>query len=162
MMKSFNNFKNSGVIILTLLAVGFLAGCIGYPPEKRPENYSQAQLNAIQTRYVETDFLTAYRAAIAALQDAGYNVELSDSKIGVAGGKKTISPLNKNQFQRTGAWGVTITLNEESSQRIRVRTSVQYQAYPDGGFLPIVDKPSIDQIWRLMERQVLLVSPLEE
>ncbi len=143
---------NTSYIPLFGLVVLLCAGCAAQP------RYTQAQLNAIETREVDAAFDQTYKAAASALFDAGYTIAMSDQQAGLITGTKAksratqrfwISPYIKDvQYQ------LSIHVSELEPQRctVRVKTAVNGQSR--------VEKKAIDQIWHLMQRQVLMNAPL--
>lgn len=134
------------------LVVLLCAGCAVQP------RYTQAQLNAIETREVDASFDETYKAAASALFDAGYIIAMSDRPAGLVTGQKKnsraaqrfwISPYIEDvQYQ------LSIQVIEIEPQRctVRVKTAVNGESR--------VQKKAIDQIWLLMQRQVLMNAAL--
>ncbi len=134
------------------LVVLLCAGCAAHP------RYTQSQLNAIETREVDASFDETYKAAASALFDAGYTIAMSDQLAGLVTGQKKnsraaqrfwISPYIEDvQYQ------LSIQVRELEPQRctVRVKTAVNGESR--------VQNKAIDQIWHLMQRQVLMNAPL--
>ena len=61
--------------------------------------YTQAQLNAFETREVGADLDETFRAASNALFDAGYTISMSDREGGVLTGTRAID-RSKARFWR--------------------------------------------------------------
>lgn len=141
--------------IVLVVAVS-VVGCAS--PGENPSKYSQAQLNAIETREIDASMEESYSAASNALFDAGYTISMSDRQGGLLTGTKAtdrsgerfwISPAIENTN-----FVVSIQLRSlgPRSTTARIKTSV------NGA--PKVNKEAIDQIWVLMQRQVLMKSPV--
>jgi len=159
---------------LLALIVLFQSGCAA------TRTYTQAQLNAIETREVDADMEATFSAASGALFDAGYTIAMSDRNAGLLTGTRTKSNadargwagLNNalvgvNKQLNPNYIGVTQNTNIPDDQfiisahvtkispkrcEVRVKTSQNGQAY--------VDEGAINQIWVLMQRQVLMKEPL--
>lgn len=137
-------------IVMLFLLVS-LNGCVTQP------NYTQAQLNSIETRIVDADFDETFNAASNALFDAGYTVSMSDREGGLITGTKgkdnTAARIWISPAIRDTAYALSIQVREEAPQqcRVRVKSSVNGE--------PVVEKEAIDQIWVLMQRQVLMQTP---
>ncbi len=139
------------LFVLGLLA---LTGCSSY---QSPSTLSQAQLNAIESRQVDADMPHTFRAASSALLDAGYTISMSDKEGGLLTGVKEtdrtaervwIAPWIKDT---KSVMTIQMQPIDTSKTEIRVKPSVQGEA--------VVDKKSVDQIWVLMQRQVMMKEP---
>lgn len=143
----------------TLLALAsacalLLTGCAAPAPQ-----YSQAQLNAIETREVDASMNETFSAASNALFDAGYTIAMSDRQGGLITGSKAKDNSSARIFNRDirdTQFVMSMQIRETAPNRsaVRVKTSVNGE--------PRVDKKAIDQIWSLMQRQVLMKEPLSE
>jgi hypothetical protein len=137
--------------IFTLL---LLTGCLSNQENKM----SQAQLNAIETREVDASINETYKAASGALFDAGYTISMSDRAGGLLTGTKAIdrsaARLWYSPYIEDTKFAVSIQIREiaPNSCTVRVKTSI------NGA--PKVDKKAIDELWVLMQRQVLMKEPL--
>lgn len=128
-----------------------LSGCAGQPL------YSQAQLNAIETREVDATKGDTFDAAANALFDAGYTVAMSDRSAGLLTGQKSDSKAAErfwvSPYIEDTDFAISIQVREVSSQRctVRIKTSVNGE--------PRVKEEAIDELWTLMQRQVLMKAP---
>lgn len=144
--------KTKSPIVCFIVLAQLVSGCA-----TAGKNYSQAELNAIETRTVLASFDETFSAAANALFDAGYTISMSDREAGLisgAAGKDNtaarfwISPL----IQDT-RFAISIQIRDVGNNEcaVRVKTSVNGE--------PVVDKKAIDNIWILMKRQVLMKEP---
>jgi hypothetical protein len=137
---------------ITMIIFGFALGCSSAP------KYTQAQLNAIESREVDADVAATFNAASGALFDAGYTIAMSDRQAGLITGTKADSKQSERIWISAGIedvhFAVSIQIREAGPKRsiVRVKTSVNGE--------PRVDKKAIDEIWVLMQRQVLMKEPL--
>ena len=146
-----------GYIAAAILSTTMLTGCMLF---RHPQpSLSQAQLNAIETRDVDAGFNDTFSAATGALFDAGYTISMSDRQAGLVTGTKSVDRSRQRRFSQDVTiedtdYAVSILVRKYGPQRssVRVKTSVNGQ--------PVLDKQSIDQIWHLMQRQVLMTAPL--
>ena len=140
------------LISLSCSAMLLLTGC------NASNRLSQAQLNAIETREVDASMNETYNAASGALFDAGYTIAMSDRQGGLLTGTKAtdksaarfwISPYIEDI-----KFAVSIQIRETTPKicTVRIKTSI------NGA--PKVDKKAIDELWVLMQRQVLMKEPL--
>jgi hypothetical protein len=138
-------------IVLFSIAGLFVTACA------TPEHYTQAQLNALETRIVEADFTDSFNAASGALFDDGYIITMSDREGGLITGHQTKQPTAWEQF-----WGpypvyasmeMSIQVRESGPQRcfVRVKTATNGATR--------LDREAIERIWILMQRQVLMIEP---
>ncbi len=138
-----------------LMSLSLLGGC---GTTSNLQKYSQAQLNAIETRTVEASMQETFQAASNALFDAGYTIAMSDRQGGIITGQRGkdntaarmwISPLITDT-----RFVISIQVREQSDQQsdVRVKSSINGEPY--------VDEKAINQIWTLMQRQVLMKEPL--
>jgi len=164
-------------LILCLL-VPLFAGCGGGRP-----SYSQAQLNAIESREVDAGVEAAYSAASGALFDSGYTIRMSDRDAGLLTGTRT----QKNTASQVGtaalvtvrnAVWVTLSLMSNSGSGYAerypnmdsfltvclqvepisdARSRVRVRTFINGE--PKTDKDAIDGLWVLMQRQVMMKEP---
>lgn len=144
-----------------ILAAAFVAcwlGMSGCGAFLKPP-LTQAQLNAIETRDVDAGFDETFNAASGALFDAGYIISMSDRQGGLITGTKSTDRSRQRRWLADQTiedtdYAVSILVREDTGDRcsVRVKTSVNGQ--------PRVDKRAIDQIWVLMQRQVLMTAPL--
>ena len=137
----------AGTAVLCAIA----AGCGG-------QKLTQAQLNAIETREVEAGLEATFAAATGALFDAGYTIAMSDRQAGLLTGQKgkdrTFDRIMWSPSIGDDRFNISISMRSMGDNRtaVRVKTSVNGE--------PKVDKKAIDQIWNLMQRQVLMKEPL--
>ena len=130
-----------------------LAGCTLFSPPM-----GQAQLNAIETREVDAGYDDTFNAATGALFDAGYIISMSDRQGGLVTGSKAIDRSRQRALGHAGAedthFAMSIMVRRASADRssVRIKTSVNGQ--------PRVDRKATDEIWVLMQRQVLMTAPL--
>lgn len=137
----------SMVILLVSLVSG---GCVS--------QLTQAQLSAIETREVDASMEQTFNAASSALFDAGYTISMSDRQGGLLTGGKG----KDRTFDRI-MWGplipdTTYTMSMQIQSSGFNRTSVRIKRSVNGE--PQVDKKEVDQIWTLMQRQVMMKEPL--
>ncbi len=125
-----------------------------------PQHYTQAQLNALETRIVEADFTDSFNAASGALFDDGYIITMSDREGGLITGHQTKQPTAWEQFWGPYPYAVlemSIQVRESTPQRclVRVKTATNGATR--------VDQEAIQRIWVLMQRQVLMTdAPVHE
>jgi hypothetical protein len=119
---------------------------------------SQAQLNAIETREVDASMGETYNAASGALFDAGYTIAMSDRQGGLLTGTKAHDRSDErfwvSPYIEDTKFALSIQIRETSPKActVRIKTSI------NGA--PKVDKKAIDELWVLMQRQVLMKEPL--
>ena len=136
------------VIVVLILS----CGCASSP------TYTQAQLNAIESREVDADVAATFNAASGALFDAGYTIAMSDRQAGLITGTKADSKKSERLWLSPGIeddkFALSVQVQEAGQHRssVRVKTSINGE--------PRVDKKAIDQIWVLMQRQVLMKEPV--
>jgi len=141
---------------VALLAVfsGFISGCTS---TVSPNRFTQAQLTAIETRIVDASMDETYSAASSALFDAGYTISMSDRAggllTGTQGKDNTAARIWISPLIRDTSFVISIQIKSSGPQAsdVRIKTSINGQ--------PTVDKKAIDQIWVLMQRQVLMRTP---
>jgi RNA polymerase-binding transcription factor DksA len=138
------------LVSITLLAIG----CVS------TQQFTQAQLNAIETREVEASMNETYNAASGAMFDAGYTIAMSDRQGGLLTGTKAVDRSAErywiSHYIEDTKFTVSIQVRETTPKNctVRVKTSI------NGA--PKVDKKAIDELWILMQRQVLMKEPLLE
>ena len=133
-------------IVLFSIA-GLLSACAA------PHEYTQAQLNALETRIVEANFTDSFNAASGALFDDGYIITMSDREGGLITGHQTKQPTGWAQFWGTYPYAVlemSIQVRESTPQQCRVRVKTATNGATR------VDREAIQRIWVLMQRQVLM------
>jgi hypothetical protein len=141
--------------ICLVALVGFSAtGCATTP------KYSQAQLNAIETREVEANLDETFNAASGALFDAGYTISMSDRQAGLLTGTQAKDRSAErfwiNAYTKDTQYAVSIQVREVTPKRCSVRMKTSRNGEPR------VNKEAIDAIWVLMQRQVLMKEPINE
>lgn len=135
-----------------VLGVAIALGCQTTP------KYSQAQLNAIETREVDATFDATFNAAASALFDAGYTVAMSDRSAGLltgsAGKDNSAARVWLSPYIADSRFVLSMQVRQLNPKlcAVRVKTSVNGE--------PRVDKAAIDHIWTLMQRQVLMKEPV--
>ena len=140
-------------------AAGLIALVIATSCQVAPK-YTQAQINAIETRDVEASMSDTYTAASSALFDAGYTISMSDRQGGLLTGKRSVDKSAERMWIsytiQDEHFAVSIQIREtsESECAARIKTSKNGQAF--------VDKEAIDQIWVLMQRQVMMKTPVND
>jgi hypothetical protein len=136
------------VLPAAVVSLLLLAGCASQPV------YTQAQLNAIETRSVEADFDETLDAASGALFDAGYIIAMSDREGGLITGTQTMQDTGWAAFWGTAPYfrslAISIQIRSDTPDRslVRIKTQVNGQTR--------VDKTAIEKIWVLMQRQVMM------
>ena len=140
------------VISLALASCMSLAGCATTP------SYTQAQLNAIETREVDASMDETFSAATNALFDAGYTIAMSDRQGGILTGTRGKDNSSARVWVSPYITDTNFTMSiqvRENGPRLtttRIKTSMNGEQ--------VIDKKAIDQIWTLMQRQVLMKEPL--
>ena len=139
------------LIYVSFSAMLLLTGC------DSSNQLSQAQLNAIETREVDAGISETYNAASGALFDAGYTIAMSDRQGGLLTGTRVID-MSKDRFWNSNIQdtrlAISMQIREISPKFCAVRIKTQVNGVPK------VDKKAIDQLWTLMQRQVLMKEPL--
>ncbi|MHC4932508.1 MAG: hypothetical protein ACYTGV_10010 [Planctomycetota bacterium] len=141
--------------VSALAALFWLGACAS--PGIDPEDLTQAQLNAIETRMVEANMEETFTAASHALFDAGYVIAMSDREGGLLTGTRSLDRSTERFFfgssfkDRHYAVSMQVRKTGWKSCEVRIHTTINGEAR--------VDKDSIDQIWVLMQRQVLMKGP---
>lgn len=140
--------------MLAILGVVLLTAC---GSSSRPQ-LTQAQMNALETREVEAGFAETFNAASNALFDAGYTISMSDRQAGLLTGtrvhsrraerKKAKNPLIEDEHRT-----VSFQIREVGTGRsaVRIKTALNGE--------PAVNKRTVDRLWVLMQRQVLMNAP---
>lgn len=144
-------------LIWATLCASALGGC------RKEQRYSQAQLNQIEVRVVDAGIDDAFDAASGALFDAGYLIVMSDKDAGLITGRMT-----KDLTQEMGFWEAVFTTDypiqsrtmsvqvlEVSEDESRVRVKLAVNGYTT------VDESVVNEIWVLMQRQVMMHEPVE-
>jgi len=84
--------------VLLLISI-FLIGCASNIPKQALQLSSESlQHRQIQTRYFDTDEKTLLAASAAVLQDIGFNIDESETPLGVIVGSKKRSAVNVGQI----------------------------------------------------------------
>jgi len=136
---------------LSGLATLAFSGCVARQPP-----LTQAQMNAIETREVDATLDQTYRAASSALFDAGYTIAMSDRSAGLLTGERGIDRSAErawNSYVQDTKFRMSMQIMEMDSQRtsVRIKTSVNGESR--------TDQRAIDQVWVLMQRQVMMKEP---
>lgn len=129
-----------------------LAGCQAEP------KYTQAQLNALETREIDADLAASFNAASNALFDAGYTIQMSDRAGGLLTGTKSYDRKRDNAWVKDRNRWKTFTLSVQVRRLDPKLTAVRVKTAINGE--PRVDLASINEFWVLMQRQVLMHEPL--
>lgn len=145
------------VLAATAAFVCSLVGCTS--DGINPNSLSQAQLNAIETREVDASVDETFSAASNALFDAGYTIAMSDRQGGLITG--TASKDNSAQRMWVSPYirdthftlSVQVRALSPTLSAVRVKTAVNGQ--------PVIKKEAIDHFWTLMQRQVLMKTPID-
>ena len=139
----------SVLAVVVLLALG---ACSSSGPK-----YTQAQLNALETREVDADLDETFNAASNALFDSGYTISMSDREGGLLTGTRNIDRSKERYWWsrriEDTSFTISIMIREIGDDRCstRVKTAVNGS--------PKVDERAIDEFWTLMRRQVLMKKP---
>jgi hypothetical protein len=143
----------SSIVSIFLVSITLLViGCAS------TQQFTQSQINAIETREVDANMNETYNAASGALFDAGYTIAMSDRQGGLLTGTKAIDRSAArywiSHYIEDTKFAVSIQVRETSPKicTVRIKTSI------NGA--PKVDKKAIDELWVLMQRQVLMKEPL--
>jgi hypothetical protein len=129
-------------ILAASLAAALFAGCA--TPDRQ---YSQTELNALQTREFDGTYDKVFDATIGALFDGGYVIQASDKRGGfLRAGRTSGGPQN------TGSGGVQIKLDPAGHSRTSVRVSTI------GSGQSRVEKTRIDELMLLIDQKLLTAS----
>lgn len=145
----------AGSIVIGLVFCGSLltSGCQSPAPK-----LSQAQMNALETREVEASFDDTYRAASNAMFDAGYTIAMSDKSAGLLTGSRAKDRsadrmwVDRSIRDTLFLLSMQITSIDSKNCSVRVKTSVNGEAR--------VNPQAINELWVLMQRQVMMKEPL--
>lgn len=141
-----------GFFGVMLAAAVTLGGCRGGP------TYTQAQLNALETREIEAPLAETFTAASNALFDAGYTISMSDRAGGLVTGTKRHDRKRDEMFvKKSERWreytlSIQVRRLEPKLSAVRVKSAINGE--------PRVDPATINEFWVLMQRQVLMHEPL--
>ncbi len=139
------------VLLAAVVSALLLAACASQPV------YTQAQLNAIETRSVDATFDETFNAASGALFDAGYIIAMSDREGGLITGTQTEVAHGWAAFWGTQPYyrslAISIQIRADGPNHSLARIKTQFNGRTQ------VDKAAIDEIWVLMQRQVLMSAP---
>lgn len=111
------------------------------------QQYSQTQLNALQTREFQASFDKTFDATVSALFDLGYAIRTSDKRGGLITGGRTGGSMWAGVHEQ----GVQVKLEQGGA-----RTSVRVSTVSHGQTR--VDKDRIDELLNQIDR-VLVGSP---
>jgi hypothetical protein len=159
-----NSASRRALFALAMLLPAALAACAASP---RPIDLSPTQMEALQVRQIEVPTDRAFSAASGALVDAGYHILVSDADAGVLTAELRQDPaVAANVATVIGVAVLTLghmyydlpptyhalclqVLPDGSARsRVRIRSFVNAQGDHDPG--------KVEQIWTLMQRQVLM------
>ncbi len=139
------------VLLAAVVSALLLAACASQPV------YTQAQLNAIETRSVDATFDETFNAASGALFDAGYIIAMSDREGGLITGTQTKVAQGWAAFWGTEPYyrsmAISIQIRADGPNHTFARIKTQFNGQTQ------VDKAAIDELWVLMQRQVLMSTP---
>jgi hypothetical protein len=141
-------------ICLCVLSLVVLGGC----HRRARIQYSQAQLNAMETREVDAGMDETFSAAAGALFDAGYTISMSDRQGGLLTGTRALDRSSARMWVdphiQDTKFAVTVQIRETSPKicTVRIKTSVNGQAR--------LDRNAITEMWTLMQRQVMMKEPV--
>jgi hypothetical protein len=146
-------------------------------------NSSQVRLRSIQSRVFDTtDKLKIMNAAVAAMQDLYFNIDVMDEDLGVISGKRLFHDDDKPVTDPTyysyrtdeliifntnfRTWGpfnyrydltrMTITVRPKEKTRSLVRASVQY------AIRAVEDPEMYQQLFKTLEQSLFLAGQLDE
>ena len=129
------------------------AGCSG----SNVNRYTQAQLNAIETRVVDAGLDETFQAASNALFDAGYTISMSDRAGGIITGYQgkdnTAARIWVSPLIQDTRFIASIQMRSSGARTtdVRIKTSRNGEPY--------VNEKAINELWTLMQRQVLMKEP---
>jgi hypothetical protein len=152
------------LLLAMLFAGAMLTGCAASP---KPVNLTATQMDALQVRQVDAATDRAFSAASSALIDAGYQILVSDADAGVLTAEFRQDPaVASNVATIVGTLVLTlghayydlpptyhalclqVLPDGAARSRVRIRSFVNAQGDYDPG--------KVEQIWTLMQRQVLM------
>jgi hypothetical protein len=155
-------------IAALMILVPFLGavGCSATP------KYTPTQMDALQTREVEAPLNRTFDAATNALLDAGYNMLLSDADAGLLTAEFRQDPaVAANVAVIVGSALLTLgraptdlppTYHEISLHVLPLgpsRSTVRIRCFENAQ--AIDEAKTVEQIWTLMQRQVLMKEPVK-
>lgn len=161
-MQPNSKLKNTEKLKLYLILILFVfCGCAGGSGGLGP---GQLATKSIETRYIDADFNTAYRAATHAFFALGFTISHSDKAGGIIVGKKEktdqgaafLAGLAFGVFALMGDYTdvTTITLfleegKDDKRTTLRIQMVVEEEAK--------IDPAVIDPIWIIAQREAMLI-----
>lgn len=117
--------RRGKLIILSVLACMFFAGCVSTNQRLLDSDESQLKLRSIQSRAFDTtDKEKVLRSVMATLQDLGFVIDKADLTLGMITATKL----------RRYALRMTVTVRPRGETQVLVRANAQYE-------LKVVDQP---------------------
>jgi len=149
-----------------VMACGLLAGCATIPPDALVLSPESMQLRQLQTRRIdgigEKDLLNA---SVGVLQDLGFEIDESETKLGLVVASKDRSAFTPSQLAGAIALallGVQVPIDD--TQKIRVSLVTRPALGQDGNPVPNsqVIRITIQRIVWNTQRQITRVEAIEE
>jgi hypothetical protein len=137
-------------LAIFFLLIPLISSCISFGGSQP----GQAAAKEIETRSVDASFGKVYDAAIESLFDLGYTITHSDKESGVVVGerqrRRAWLVLDDEPHDRFDAFQITLLIRPKGKQqtKVRIKTAVNKQRR--------FNKQAINDVWVLIERQVML------
>lgn len=139
------------------IVLAFFTLCAGCITWATPQPMTQAEVKALETRFVDAPLAKVYDAAIEALFDLGYTVTHSDKSSGLVVGerqKEKVWTVFENGVWQTregfDSFQITLLIQPETKKqtKVRIKTAINKEQR--------MNKRAIDEVWVYIERQVLM------
>jgi hypothetical protein len=115
--------------------LAFVLTAVCLPACAVDHQYSQTELNALQTREFEYPFDATFDATVGALFDLNYTIHTSDKRAGLLGASN-------------GVWGAQIKLDQAGPKRTSVRVSTIWSGQAR------VDKARTEEVLNMIDRRL--------
>ena len=132
-----------GIRVVTLIGTFAVSGCQSGPSaaELLDSGQSQLALRSIQVRAFDTtDVQGTVRSVIATLQDLGFVIDESNSRLG------SVSATKLDKY----ALRITVVVTPRGETQVAVRANAQYEREP------VVDPIPYQQFFTALERSLFL------
>lgn len=127
--------KTASLVCLSLLSIG-LTGCVTvdsiFGQEDKP--ISSVEMQALQTREYDADYVQVFAAVIGAFQTYGYTINQADRETGLISGKTPTTAEMNMMFVRNEYQGATAFVEQVGKNRVKVRISLVKHVSASGSY----------------------------
>lgn len=155
------------IVKLFSLAVAiFITSCASNANKETNVKPGQLITRAIETRFINADFETTYKAVQHSFTALGYTISHSEKSSGLLVGERTQKNNGRMAYAALGLGLLALAVDNDHVEEITIivekgsdkKTKIRIQMITNGN--PQIDPVTVDTIWIVTQRETMLIRGL--